>query len=224
MNLYKQGFSNISTRENMLNQLTNQQSFAQTDRIGKFAGMAADKTTQIGLAGLGYAGGALRDNMQFAGQGLQYMGQGGLGVANLAQGFAGMENQAAMQEAAFANSKAMQDAQFAQQNKLQKLNQLYGAGGGGGHVGSYDRPTGQGGAVRDHPTYGGARAGGDNPYYQAQYPSRPVLGPEIGNNSGWQDMPSDFDPTGYTYNGQPIDTSTGQQGDGSGWLYEGIDY
>ncbi len=173
MQMFKMGMGNTSTRINMLNQLDKNQAFAQTNRIGDFAGRAADKTTQLGLAGLGYAGNAIRDNSAFAGQGLQYMGQGALGVANLAQGFAGMQNQAEMQNASFANQKAMQDAQFAQQVKMQKLQQLYGTGGGyggGGHVSSYDQKP-QGGGYGG----GGFGAGTTITPYSVAYPAQTPL-------------------------------------------------
>lgn len=144
------GMANNSFLSSLNARLSFDQSRAQEGRIADFAGRAADKTTQLGLAGLGYAGHALDQNMQFAGQGLQYGGQGAFQIGNLAQGFAGLENQSAMQQAG-----------FDQQMKVLRNNQMYGGGHGGGVPGNSDPNKPMGAAS----PYGAASGGGGGRSY-----------------------------------------------------------
>lgn len=222
MQLFRQGLGNSTTRNNLQNQLNQSSAFAQNDRMAKYATIAADKRTQLGLAGLNYAGGALRDNMQFAGQGLQYAGEGAFKLGGLAEGFAGMENQRAMQDASLASQKSLQDAQFAQQIKMQRLNQLYGTGGGGGgHIGFDNHPVGAQMSNRDNTA---------SPYSAPWLnPNQPVAIPRSGAGGGG------YGPDGtqeWAYNGTPEGwndytygtTQGGEAGLGDGWQYEGVDY
>lgn len=183
MMLYKQGLGNSTTVNNLLSQLGKNQAFAQEKRLADFATTAADKRTQLGLAGLGYAGNALNTNLGFAGQGLQYSGTGALQLGHLAEGFAGLENQ-----------QEMQKQQFAQQLKLQKLQQSYGVGTG--HIGSYD---GGGG----HPAAGHYGGGSINasPYPAVNYVGNPAY--TAANQSNYSSSGGDFGeevaPYGYAW-------------------------
>jgi hypothetical protein len=112
MSMIGRGLGNTTIMDSMQRGLNLDEAKAQTDRANKFAGLAAGYQSQIGLAGLGYAGSALQHNLDFAGQGLQYSGQGAQGLGQLSLGFAGLENQA-------------------EQARLQRLS------GGGGGISSY---------------------------------------------------------------------------------------
>ncbi len=229
MNLYNRGLGNSTVDSSIVRGFAADQGTAQLDRLGRFAGLAADKQTQLGLASLGYQGQALANNLQFAGQGLQYGGQGAAQLGNLAEGFAGLENQRAMQQAA-----------LDQQMKLYRLNQqnqLYGVGRGGGAP-TMSEPFGPP-SSRAGSTGGGIAAGnyGDartndpynalNPYYQGSGGGTTPYGGNFGGSSffalgdpnnpwgqdqsttnvaaqaGWQPYNGE-DLTGYSYNGESI--------------------
>ena len=159
------GLYNSTLADSYANRLNLDQARAQNDRANKFATTAADKTTQLGLAGLGYQGQALNSNMQFAGQGLQYAGQGAFQIGNLAQNVAQMQGQQDFQNAQL----AQQNEQF---NKQIRFNQIYGVGnrGGIGGLSSYDGGGGSRGS-----SYGGGGGGGFGAgSYYTPYPNQNV--------------------------------------------------
>ncbi len=125
MSMIGRGLGNTTIMDSMQRGLTLDQAKAQTDRANKFANTAAGYQSQLGLAGLNYAGGAIRDNSQFAGQGLQYQGQGAMQLGQLGLSFAGLDNQRAMQAAEI---KAQRD-QYTQRHGTGG-GVTYGAGGG----------------------------------------------------------------------------------------------
>lgn len=198
--LVGRGLYNTSMQDSLQKGLTESQAFAQNDRMAKYATMAADKTTQLGLAGLGYQGQAQASDLNFAGQGLQYGGQEALQLGNLAQGFAGLENQ-----------KAMQQAALDQQLKIAKL-QLYGAGGqvygmgGSGSAGGAKAPAQAG------PGYGG---GADRP--QQMFDSS-LLGNQQGGGAYGASSPADTygEAGGGSYGG-----GYGDWGGGDPWAAGG---
>lgn len=218
MMLFRQGLGNSTTRNNMLSQLGKNQAFAQTDRMAKYATMAADKRTQLGLAGLGYAGNAIDANSRFAAMGLNYAGEGAMGLGRLAEGFAGFENQRAMQEADY-------------QNKL-KMQQFYGVGGGGrGGIGGgrIDEPGGgfrgvNGPMGSPSPMYSG-RPEQLFPYRENS-PSSLSFGPYSGGGQvGSAAVYGGLAGAGATGDGWSYASAEGGvPGSNDGWLYEGTDY
>jgi hypothetical protein len=184
LGLTSRGLGNTTVANSVQRGIGLDEAKAQTNVANTYANTAAGYQTQVGLAGLGYAGNALNANMNFAGQGLQYQGQGAAQIGQLAQGFAGYENQAAMQQAALAQQQNLQNQQLAQQKAMQQAdflhqNQLallglqgrggtggiqYGSGGGGGSYphdpggspsyANVPNPYGQTGANANAATFG----------------------------------------------------------------------
>lgn len=176
------GLYNSSLASSYGTRLNLDQARAQNDRANKFAMTAADKTTQLGLAGLNYQGQALNSNMQFAGQGLNYAGQGAYQIGNLAQGVAGLEQQGNYQDAQLAQQSKQFSQQMALENRKLMLQQ-YGVGGGGS--GGYA------------PNLGGTPYGGNNNSGWTSY------GGYGGNAQSYVPNPS-YSQQGGTYNGDPI--------------------
>lgn len=143
--LVGRGLINTTVQDSLGTGLTQSSAFAQSNRLANFAKQAADTGSQYDLAALGYQGQSQNADLNFAGQGLNYAGQGAMQIGNLAQGFAGLENQ-----------QQMQQAGFDQQVKMLRLQQLYGlAGRGGVSMGGAGGPQQQGNFNPNNP-YGGS--------------------------------------------------------------------
>jgi hypothetical protein len=208
------GLGNTTIMDSALRGLGYDQAKAQTARMNQFANTAAGYQSQLGLAGLNYAGNAINANTQFAGQGLQYQGQGAMQIGQLGLGFAGLENQRAMQEAQI---KAQRD-QYTQRNGIGG-GVTYGAGGssplglntnfgnGGGNMGPrqqfYNDPMVQDPRQRPQP-YGGP----PQTVYGAAESQPGDLGYAYGENA------SQFGSGGGT-----SDAWAGYAAGGDGWWY-----
>lgn len=135
--MINRGLGNTTVQGAMQRGLTLDESKAETDLSNKFAQTAAQYQSQLGLAGLGYRGNALKDQQALQQAQLGYMGQWGMKQADLALGYAGLNEQ-----------------------EQARLMRGYGGGGGGGGGGSKSSGA-YPGAYGSHPVYSTGNAYSD---------------------------------------------------------------
>jgi hypothetical protein len=92
--MISRGLGNTTVQNAVQRGITLDESKAQTDLQNKFAHTAAGYQSQLGLAGLGYRGQALQQQMALQGAQLGYMGGYSQQQNQLGLGFAGLANQA----------------------------------------------------------------------------------------------------------------------------------
>ncbi len=119
------GLGNTTVLNSLQRGLTLDEAKAQTDLASRFAATKADARQRIGLAGLGYEGEALNQNLSFAGQGLGLQARGAidLGQLGLTAGKYDQDYQLALKDLAL--------KQYGLNNQNQGRGGYGGYGGGG---------------------------------------------------------------------------------------------
>lgn len=192
MGAINKGLGNTTVLNSLQRGLTSDQDKAQVELASRFAGLKADYRSRIGLAGLGYEGDALKSNLGFLGQGLEYAGKGAIDIAGI-----GINAERYKNEYDLARQKMAMD-------------RLYGTGHGGG--GSLAGPMGHG-PNSPSPAGGG---GGYDPNWYNRHPNAPIppyypmVQPELFGESASEDTP----PGGGGYGGDYFDDSGSLGGGG----------